>query len=46
MSAIRLVEIGVKLGELYQSKAAAALQEWQCSQDADRHKVELIPAEG
>lgn len=46
MSATRLVEIGLTLGELYKTAAGQRHQDWQCSQGNERRKVELTPAEG
>jgi len=46
MSATRLVEIGLTLGDLYKASAERRHQDWQCSQGNERRKVELTPAEG
>jgi len=42
----RLIDLGLQLGELYRSAAEARLQDWQCSQDIDKRKVEITPADG
>jgi hypothetical protein len=43
MNTTRMLEIAAELGALYQSRAGAALTEWQAGQDMERRKVELTP---
>lgn len=46
MSAIRLVEIGLTLGDLYKASAVHRYQDWQCNQRLEKRKAEITPAEG
>ena len=46
MDTIQILEIGIQLGDLYQERARAGLDEWQFNRDADARRLELTPADG